>query len=68
MNVGQFIKALRGLGLHIPTDASSIWTGIGLTDFNPDRVITRLEAAVVLDALIDPFSMFAVDYQGNVAR
>jgi hypothetical protein len=68
VNVGQFIKALHGLGLHIPTDASSIWTGIGLTDFNPDRVITRLEAAVVLDALMDPFSMFAVDYQGNVAR
>ena len=30
------------------------------------RIITRLEAAVIVDAAIDPFNMFGVDFNGNI--
>ena len=38
---------------------------LGLSNFDASRVVTRLEAAVVMDAAFDPFSMFNVDYNGN---
>ena len=66
VTVGEFISVMRMLGIHVPTDASSWWEGAGLADYDKDRTITRLEAAVALDNLIDPFNMFGVDYYGNV--
>lgn len=64
--VGQLMTLLRMLGAPVPAEPKTWWEGLGLTDFNDGRVITRLEAAVVIDAAIDPFSMFSVDYNGNV--
>ena len=61
----QFITALRMLGAPIPAAAAEWWSGLGLSDYNPARNVTRLEAAVVLDATIDPFSMLGVDCNGN---
>ena len=44
------------------------WTALGLEDYDPARVTTRLEAAVVIDAALDPFGRFEVDYDGNIIR
>lgn len=44
------------------------WTALGLEDYDPDRVATRLEAAVIIDAALDPFGRFEVDYDGNIIR
>lgn len=44
------------------------WTALGLEDYDPARVATRLEAAVVIDAALDPFGRFEVDYDGNIIR
>ena len=68
VKVGQFIDALRSLGVSLPASAESWWTDLGLTGFDPDRIITRLEAAVTIDAAIDPFTMFGVDYSGKIQR
>ncbi len=68
VKIGQFIDALRSLGVPFPGSAESWWAALGLDDFNPDRVMTRLEAAVMIDAAIDPFTMFGVDYSGNILR
>lgn len=44
------------------------WTALGLEDYDPARVATRLEAAVVIDAALDPFGRFEVDYDGNIIQ
>lgn len=64
--VGQFIDVIRMLGVPVPSDVSSWWEKAGLSDYEAGRVITRLEAAVVIDKVIDPFRMFGVDWFGNV--
>ena len=66
MSVGGFTDALRMLGLRVPKEEQAWWDGLGLSDYDEDRDVTRLEAAVVIDDLIDPFMMFGVDYYGNV--
>lgn len=48
-------------------DPAEWWASLGLSGWNPDRPVTRLEAAVVLDASLDPFTDLDVDYQGNIS-
>lgn len=66
VKVGQIIGIVRGLGAAVPSDASRLWESLGLEDYDPDRNITRLEAAVMIDAAFNPFEMFGVDYDGNI--
>ena len=41
------------------------WEKWGLKNFDPDRKITRLELAVLLNNITDPFSLQAVNHKGN---
>ena len=66
VKVGTMIATVRGLGGNIPSSSEVWWEQTGLSDYDPDRVATRLEAAVLIDAAFDPFGMFEVDYDGNV--
>lgn len=66
VKVGQLIGALCQMGVPIMSPAQNLWEELGLSDYDPDRVVTRLEAAVLVDATIHPFSMFGVDYDGNI--
>ena len=68
VKVGEFVNMLRMLGVPVPVQAADWWTGLGLTGYDSVRNITRLEAAVVVDAVIDPFNMLGVDYNGNFCR
>lgn len=68
VKVGQLIAALRSLGAAVPEDAAAWWETLGLESFDTERVATRLEAAVVIDASVDPFGMFEVNYNGNIER
>lgn len=68
VKVGQLISALRSLGAAVPEDAAAWWETLGLEGFDTKRVATRLEAAVVIDASVDPFGMFEVNYNGNIER
>lgn len=66
VKVGQFIEVVRRLGVPVPGNVSSWWEDAGLSDYDAGRMITRLETAVVIDKVIDPFRMFGVDWFGNV--
>jgi hypothetical protein len=62
------LEVLKGLGLPLHNANESWWNDLGLSNFDASRVVTRLEAAVVMDAAFDPFGMFGVDYNGNFTR
>lgn len=64
VKIGQLLDLARMLGARIPDSAGEWWSELGLSDFDPRRTATRLEAAVVIDALFDPFTLFEVDHQG----
>ena len=66
VKVSTIVGMLRGLGFHVPADEQAWWDKLGLSDYDPGRVLTRLEAAVVIDAAVDPFRMFSVDYEGKI--
>lgn len=68
VKVGALIGVVRGLGGSIPSSVESWWETIGLTGYDPGRVVTRLEAAVIIDSAFDPFGMFEVDYDGNIRK
>ena len=66
VKTSTIVGMLRGLGFHVPSDEQAWWEKMGLENYDPDRVVTRLEAAVVIDAVVDPFRMFSVNYNGNI--
>lgn len=69
ITVGQLIGAFKRLGARIPYgELESWWYKLGLEDYDESRTATRLEAAVVIDAVYDPFGMFEVDYDGKLKR
>lgn len=68
VKVARFFSVLKRLGIQVPDDTQEWWEELGLEDYNKYRTITRLEAAVVIDAAFDPFSMFNVDYNGSFTR
>ena len=41
------------------------WQNWGFVNFNLQRSITRLELAVLLDAVINPFQLKAIDHEGH---
>lgn len=68
VSVGKLLATLRKLGASIPDSAGAWWEQLGLEDYREERTATRLEAAVVIDAVFNPFRMFAIDYNGNYIR
>ena len=68
VTVGQLVSAFRRMGVTIPQRVDAWWALHGLENYNPKRVATRLEAAVLIDALFNPFENFRVDYEGNILR
>lgn len=72
--VGEIEKALlvmnrksssRSESLSIEDKVYSNWVGWGLTNYQPDRPVTKRELAILLDKIINPFSVLAVNHQGN---
>ncbi len=49
-----------------PELASNLWKTVGLTDYNPNRTISRKEFAVLLDTIIDPFNSEPIDITGEI--
>ena len=66
VTVDKLVGMLRRLGVYVPANAESWWAQYGLEDYEPERPVTRLEAAVLIDSLFHPFENFKVDYEGNV--
>lgn len=68
VSIGEFVTSLRRLGANIPSDRDAWWHSLGLENYSAKRSITRLEAAVVVDAMFNPFNMLDVDFAGNFRR
>lgn len=69
VSAGRVMDLIRLAGGNIPYgDPAVWWEKLGLEDYDAERTVNRLEAAVVIDAAFDPFGMFEVDYEGNVRR
>ena len=69
ISVGRMLELVRSYGGRVPYGQfSDWWKQLGLNDFDAQRIATRLEAAVVIDAAFDPFGMFEVDYKGYFTR
>lgn len=68
IKICEFANLLRTMGVHLPATLGEWWSGLGLSDYDYDRNITRLEAAVVVDSTIDPFNLLNVDYNGDFCR
>lgn len=69
ITIGLMLDLVRTFGGKIPYgSASEWWYQLGLDDYDAGRTVTRLEAAVVIDAAFDPFGMFEVDYEGDVLK
>ena len=69
ISVGRMLELVRSYGGRVPYgQLSDWWKQLVLNDFDTQRIATRLEAAVVIDAAFDPFGMFGVDYNGNFTR
>ena len=68
VSVGCLVEAVASLGGDIPSDVGKWWRQAGLEDYDPSRPVTRLEAAVIIDAALDPFGRFEVDYDGELIR
>ena len=66
VTVGQLLKVLKRLGVNVPSDATSWWAQYGLENFSPERNATRLEAAILIDALFHPFESYPVDFSGVI--
>lgn len=64
VSVDELFDLIDYLGGSVPSDREEWWLSLGLEDYEEDRYVTRLEAAVALDASMDLFSRFAVDYNG----
>lgn len=72
--VGEIEKALlvmnrksssRSETLSIEDKVRLNCVGWGLTTYQPDRPVTKRELAILLDKIINPFSVLAVNHQGN---
>ena len=69
VTIGLMLDLVRTFGGKLPYgDSSEWWRQLGLDDYDAGRTVTRLEAAVVIDAAFDPFGMFEVDYEGDVLK
>lgn len=63
VTIDELLNAV--FGGETPASWEEWWTGLGLENYEPSRVITRLEAAVVIDSELDDFMRRDVDFDGN---
>ena len=66
VSVGNLIDLMRSVGFGVPADLSQWWSSLGLGEYDASRTATRLEAAVVIDALANPFFLFDINLNGEV--
>lgn len=68
VTIGELVGVLRQLGVDIPSAEGEWWHSLGLEGYSATRAVTRLEAAVVVDAMLNPFDLLNVDFAGNYKR
>jgi hypothetical protein len=51
-----------------PPFGQALWTALGLGAYVPERLVTRGELAALVDEVLDPFALKAVDHRGRFAE
>ena len=68
VSLDALIDMMKKCGGSVPSDVAEWWSDLGLEDYDENRPVNRLEAAVVIDAALDPFRVYDVDYKGFPVR
>jgi hypothetical protein len=55
-------------GWRSPESIRSAWQEWGFSDLRMDRPVTRVELAVILDRIADPFRRLDIGHQGNFTK
>lgn len=63
-NLLELIKEIDKKETDLTDKAKEIFTTFGFTDFDANKVLTRAEAAVLIDGILNPFEK-EVDIKGN---
>ena len=66
ISVGTLINIVSSIGFGVPADVSAWWKGLELGEYDASRTATRLEAAVIIDDLVNPFFLFDINLKGEV--
>ncbi len=59
------IYKIKGKNILSKKQIAANWANLGLTNFDTERPIKRFEAAVLLNAWLNPFDTYAIDHNGN---
>jgi hypothetical protein len=51
-----------------PRSGQELWTALGLGVYGPEYLVTRAEVAALVDEVLDPFDLRAVDHRGRFAE
>lgn len=57
VSAGEFVDGICTMAGLDGECGIEIWKSLGLGEFNPSDYVSRLEAAVLIDSLLDPFSV-----------
>ncbi len=64
-DIAQTPVSLQLLQPYVGEISAEQWAGWGLANYDPERPLTRLECAVVIDARLNPFDT-PIDLNGNI--
>lgn len=71
VTVGQAVELINGVaakeGMELRVEEAN-WSQWGLTNFTPNRSVSRLEFAVAVDAVLNPFERMPVDVTGSFKK
>lgn len=71
VTVGQAVELINGVaakeGMELRVEETN-WSQWGLTNFTPNRSVSRLEFAVAVDAVLNPFERMPVDVTGSFKK
>lgn len=64
VTIGELLDFIDSI-VEIDMARDELWPSLGLSGYSSERTATRLEAAVVIDMLLAPFSYDRIDFNGN---
>lgn len=64
VTIGELLDFIDKIA-QIDVKHEELWLSLGLSDYNSNRTVTRLEAAVVIDRLLDVFTSQKIDFEGR---
>ena len=67
-NISNWIIKVSGEEKLRFKDLEKKWNDLGLKEYNLNRIIKRGEFAILIDKYLNPFSMFEVNFKGQIIK